>query len=134
MNIKDYLSRYYYISQEIELKLESIAKLDDMVKKCTSSVSPTPRNPSPLPFDSLIVKCMEDKEKILRDIEELVDEQRQIRETINSISDPVARCIFENRYMLLKSWKDIADRYNRSVRWVLVKHDAGLRDIEKINV
>ncbi len=136
-NIKkayDYLSRAWWLDEEINTKLqqlESLRSAVDMVsgffgkEKITSS-----RNDDAVQVH--VLRIMDAEEELNRYIDRLIDLKKEIGEMINRIGDIRVRLVLEKHYLCFLPWAQIADEMHYSLRWVRAMHKAGLEEVQRI--
>lgn len=134
MTAKEYLNQGYKLDQRINSKLMQIENLESLTQRITASyggevVSHT-RNVTSMQDN--IIKLMEAKEDVNRQIAELVDLKLEITKTIGRVRNDDYRMILEMRYLCFKSWNEIALSMHYSKRWVMNRHDRAVEVIESI--
>ena len=112
MTGKEFLEQVRYVDRAIDSKLEQLERLEDETKKATSIVSDMPRSSSPnlQRLEATIVKIVDLKHEINRDIDRLVDMKKAARLSINAMINPDERLILELRYLCYKSWPEITEQ------------------------
>ena len=134
MTAKEYLSQAWNIDQRINDKLDQAARLREMATKVTTNMSDMPRSSSPNPqrTESVIARLVDAETEIDRDIDQLVDLKIDIMRTIWQVEDVNCRLVLELRYHGFKSWEEIAESLNYTIRWVHKLHGRGLAAVGKI--
>ena len=110
MTAKDYLGQAYRLDQRINSKLEQIQSLNELATKSTSTLTDMPRNPSRSTsmMADAVVKIVDLKAEINRDIDYLVDLKRDIVSTIKAVNNTEHQTLLELRYLCFKTWEQIA--------------------------
>ena len=131
MTAKEYLGQAYRLDQRINSKLEQVMSLRTLATKATSTLSDTPpsgtRNVHHM--EDIIVKIIEMKNEINRDIDNLVDLKREMVSVIKAVTDPEYQTILELRYLCFKSWEQIAVDMNYSIQHIYRLRDRALNEI-----
>ena len=71
--------------------------------------------------------------EIARQQIELINVRKEIEDTINKVQNVTSRLLLEQRYLLCKSWEDIADFMELSVEYIKRRlHSQAIKDITKI--
>ena len=121
------LSRYYYLSKEIE-RIQ--AKLDE-VKETYLSSAKLNGMPHAKSISSPQEKILMLTEKYQRQLEykkiEAIQEMLKIETYLSSIEDLETRMIFNYRYIEKKSWEQIAQLMHMGIATVFRKHSEQLR-------
>lgn len=74
-------------------------------------------------------KFMPLEEKINADIDELVSLKSDITKAIGTVNDPEESLLLTLRYLNYKTWEEIADELDCSVRKVHIVHSKALSDV-----
>ena len=110
MTARDYLGQAFRLDQRINSKIEQIGSLNDLAKKCTSTITGMPHNPNK-GNDSMataVVKIIDLQEEINKDIDALVDLKKEIYSVIQNIDNVECQTLLELRYLSFKTWEEIA--------------------------
>ena len=133
MNVKEWLSRAYKIDQQITSKQEQIERWRSLAEKI-SSVPNGPRvqgGAGDNRVESYCIKIADAELDIKRQLDDLVTIKKEISDMINQLPDYAFRVLLEQRYLLCKSWEDIASFMEYSVRHVTKSlHPKALHYIE----
>ena len=130
----DYLSRAWWLDEEINTKLQRLDSLrasTDLItcyfarEKISSS-----RNDDAV--QDHVLQIMEAEEELNRAIDRLIDLKKEIGEMINRISDIRVRLVLEKHYLCFLPWAQIADEMHYSLRWVRATHKAGLEAVQRM--
>ena len=129
MTGKEFLEQVRYVDRAIDSKLEQLQRLEDETKKATSIVSDMPRSSSPNQqrLEATIVKIVDLKHEINRDIDWLVDLKKAARLSINAMDNPEEQLILELRYLCYKTWLEIAETLGYSESHVYRLHGLALK-------
>ncbi|MCR5823468.1 MAG: DUF1492 domain-containing protein [Lachnospiraceae bacterium] len=131
MTAKEFLNKGYKIDRRINAKLEQQANLRELATKTGTVMSGMPGNPNKgkSRVEEIIVKIMMLEEEINTDIDEMVSLKMDITKAIGTVSDPEESLLLTLRYLNYKTWEEIADELNCSVRKVHIVHSKALSDV-----
>ena len=134
MTAKEYLSRAYLLDQQIRSKLEQVQSLRELAFQCTANtenerVSATP---DPTKTQEIIAKIVDLEDEITDDVETLVDVKCEIKRAIDTVEKPLHRLILEQRYLLCKSWDEVADSVCYETNTVYKIHKGILRNFKTV--
>jgi len=133
MNAKEFLSRAWYLEQQVQSKLEQIERMRSLASRVTASFDKAAghsRNVSSM--QDMIVKIMETEEELNREIDELVTVRKEIAGVINRIRAVTLRLILEKRYLSFQSMEQIGTDLYYSERWIKIKHREALDAVQQI--
>lgn len=135
MTAKEYLSQAFYIDQHINAKLAQVTALRELATKTSVNYSDMPGSPnrSTNTMERTILKIIDLESKIDAEIDRLVDLKVELTYCIQSIEDANCRILLEMRYLCYKTWEDIADEMNYTVRNVHLLHGKALRMVSVPN-
>ena len=134
MNAKEYLSRAWWIEQQVQSKLEQIEALRSLASRMTAGFGnePVSHTRNVTAMQDTIVRIMEAEEELNRRIDELVSMKMEIMQVIDQVQDVILRLILEKRYLSFLSWEQIAVDMGYTVRWTLLRHEEGLQAVQEI--
>lgn len=136
MTAKEYLSQAFRLDMRINSKIELVSSLNDLARKCTSTITGMPHNPNK-GNDSMataVVKIIDLQEEINRDIDRLVDLKADITRTIKKLPNPEHQILLEQRYLIYEKWEQIALDMGYSIQHIFRMHDAAVLEIEMLRV
>lgn len=132
MTAKEFLQQAYRLNQKIQSDLQELAELQELegsvsAPRMEEAVQTSPKNEAP--YVNAVMKIMAMEEQINREVEQLVDLKRTIREAIMKVADEDERLVLKYRYLHWYTWRHIgrlmyADRSTVS-RW----HKQALQNI-----
>lgn len=134
INAKEYLSQALWLDQRIDSKLQQLDSLRSLAIKVTTNFTQervSGGNDVTSSVEKAIVKIVDLENEINEDIDELVDLKKDILQTINLLSDINYRLILEMRYISGKSWEEISEELNYSIRGIYKIHGKALKKIEE---
>lgn len=110
MTAKEFLEQAFIAHQEIEARLEEIARLQSLATRTTSMLKSTPSSSGAAKskIEKAIVE-MQEKENCLADeIAELMKITDKVSTAVDKIKNPVEKRILKYRYVSFFSWKQIS--------------------------
>lgn len=132
MTAKEFLKQAYRLNQKIQSDLQELAELQELAGAVSApgtdeSVQTSPKNEAP--YVGAVMKIMALEDTINREVEQLVDLKRTIREAIMKVPDEDERLVLKYRYLHWYTWRHIgrlmyADRTTVS-RW----HQQALKNL-----
>lgn len=133
MTAKEYLSQAYRLDQRINSNIEEISRLREMA--CgISSPSWEEKVQTSRRTDAPFVRCLEkimDLEKVVNgEIDTLVDLKRQIRTTIESVSNTDEQLVLRYRYIHNCTWEQIGNELNADARTIRRWHGDALQKVK----
>ena len=134
MMAKEYLYQAYRLDQQINSKLEQVARLKHMAMQATGRfqaerISGTPQHS---PMEEAVIKLVDLEYEINDDIDRLVDLKREMTGLIAKISNPSHRVLLELRYFGGNTWEDISSKMSYDLSWVFRLHGRALQEVELV--
>lgn len=130
MTPKEYLSQYYWLKKDIESKREEIKQLETLAEY----VSPNPEagggGGAADKVGNLVTKIVDEKDKLNRQIEELIAKRDEVKSVIRDVSDPVFRRLLTLRYINGYTFERIAIEMFYTYKWVCVLHGRALAAVD----
>ncbi|MCR5488371.1 MAG: hypothetical protein K6F35_12740 [Lachnospiraceae bacterium] len=128
MTAKEYLNQAYRIDQRINAKLEQIHALRDMLTKTGAAISDMPKNPNrgESRMENRMAKILDMEAQIDDDVDMLVSLKKDIMGIIREVEPVDCQMLLELRYLCFKTWEEIADELNCTVRNVHNLHSKAL--------
>ena len=120
MNVKSWLSRANKIDQQITSKYEQIEMWRNLAAKMSSNLVSEHVNGGNNEgrLEIYCIKIADAEADIKRQLNELVTIKKEISDVVNSLEDYSHRILLEQRYLLCKSWEDIANFMGYSIRYI----------------
>ena len=115
-----YLKQIKKLDSEITTAIDELAELEALATK-TTSVLGGERVQSSGSHDKMadcVVKIVERKAKLNKDIDKLVDLKAEARQLICEACDDGCTELLHKRYLQKKSWEQIAVEMNYTYHWV----------------
>ena len=134
MKATDFLSRAYYLDQQINSKLDQMKLLHSLATRVTSVMNQDPvshtRN---VTAREDAIACFIDAENALsEEIASLFSLRDEISSVISLVRSERYRLILEKRYLSFMAWEDIGHDLNISARWAQIKHQEALGVVQGI--
>lgn len=127
MTAKQYLSRAYGLRRRIEAKQAHLEELRAQAERITPSLSGIPHGSDvSSPTERYAVLIADLSWEIELDALDLIAFQSEIRQTIESLEDPVIVQLLSYRYLAYKNWREISELMHYSLRHVTRLHARGL--------
>lgn len=127
MTTKQWLSRAYNLRRRIEAKEMHLEELRTQAEHITADLTGMPRGSGTTsPVERVAVLIADLEWEIHLDWLDLFVYQAEIRQTIESLDDPVMVQVLSHRYISYKSWRQIADVMHYSIRHVTRLHAKAL--------
>ena len=131
---KIYLMQVQIYDQIINSKLQDLAKLKDMITKITPSLSDSGGSSgnSQDKLGDTIAKIVDLENEINEEIDAFIEKRRSVARTLLMVKDPNQFAVLHGRYMLSKSFEQIAFEMHMTYRNICYIHGKGLQSVEKI--
>ena len=134
MSVKDFLERAQHLDDAINAHLAELTHLRNLSLQINSSrleehVSHSAAHEAP--FAKWVERIVDKEKKINEEIDKLVAVKLEISGYIDGIENPLWQSLLRNRYVLCKSWPDIAVAMDISLRTVQRLHKKILKNLEK---
>lgn len=128
---KAYLSKYKFLDNAINQKLEECEKWRAMAEKITPTLSDMPKSQSGANrIETAVEHIAQLEEEINKKVDELVRIRRNIEDSLQSVKDDTLRNLLEYRYIYGLTWEQIAVKMNYSYRNVTRMHGKALSVLE----
>lgn len=128
MTAKEYLGQAYRLDQRIDSKLLQVESLDSMAKKATATLSDMPGSATRNIHsrEDIIVKIIDLKHEVNRDIDYLVDLKTDITRKIRAVDNLEYQTLLELRYLNYKTWEQIAVEMGYTIHHLYKMHNKAL--------
>ncbi len=131
---KEYLEQIKWYDVLIDSKLEELANLNAIVKRITPVMNTTggggAGNQDKL--GDTIAKIVDLQEEINRDVDMFVDRKREASRLLKKLGNPLHYQILHKRYVLYKSFEQIAADTHYSYRNITHAHGRALQAFDKV--
>jgi seryl-tRNA synthetase len=134
MTAKTYLKQIRALDIKINDGMEELEQLKALSTRVTSAmdgemVSGT-KNPDKM--TDVVAKIIKLQEDLNRDVDKYVDIKREANELLSMVENPTHYKILHSRYVLYKTWEQIACEIGFTYQWVCQLHGVALLEFEKI--
>ncbi|MBQ8766579.1 MAG: DUF1492 domain-containing protein [Clostridia bacterium] len=133
MEAKRYLRKAYRLHELILSEKAELETLKELAQSVSSSViSDMPKSPSrngEAPYEKHVLKMVDLESKIIREIQDYLAIEEEIREVINKVEDNEERLLLRNRYILFMEWEEICEKMHISEKTAHRIHYSALRNV-----
>ena len=130
---KKELSKYYYLSLEINDLEERIGMLNETSIGSSKITGMPVVHSNESPIEKRVELLIRLKDKLEKRKVQALEEMEKIEKYISTIEDIEIRLIFYKRYLDFKSWEEIADEMFLSERTVYRRHSNWLKQELTVN-
>ena len=133
-NAKEYLSQIRRYDTMIDSMLDEVDSLYAMVTRITPVLKDdvVSGGGQQDKMGNAIAKIVDLKERINREIDQLVDIKREASSLLAKVSNPDHFKVLHKRYILYETFEQIALDMNYSYRWICKLHGRALQTFGKI--
>ena len=134
MTAKKYLSKIRALDIKINDSMEELEQLKALATKVTAALGGevVSSSSSPDKMTNIVAEIIKLQEELNRDVDNYVDMKREAAELLSKVENPVHYKILHSRYVLYKTWEQIADEIGYTYQWVCQLHGVALLEFEKI--
>lgn len=129
---KEYLTQLKNLDNMINAKLLEQERLQALAEKVTMAVSEKVQVGSSGSTEDTVIKIMELKEEINRDIDRLSDLRNEVRGFINKLENEKYKSILSMYYVSNMTFEKIAENLHYSIGAVFSAHRRAVAEFEKI--
>lgn len=135
MTEKQYLKQVYKLNEKIKDKQERINSLRLMsesigvIDYSKDKIKLSPTNDAA--FTNQIMQIIKFEEELEQDKKRMKDLFIEISRTIDKLDNVNEMLVLSKRYLLMKSWEEIAEEMNYSLSQIFRMHKEALKDISK---
>lgn len=134
MTAKTYLNQIRKADIKISDGLEELEQLKALATKVTAAmdgeVVSSSKNPDKM--TAVVHKIIQLQEKINRDVDKYVDIKGEAMDLLSQVENPIHYKILHSRYVLYRTWEQIADEIGYTYQWTCQLHGVALLEFEKI--
>lgn len=136
MNSKEYLEQAITLSREIMANIAELERLQ-IISTASGAISyendrVTGSAPQSARFENAVVRLVDLEQEIRKELVELFDRHREIRDVIMRVEDPDVRAVLKMKYLAMKSIRRIATEMFISKSAVQRLMEAGYDEVAKI--
>ena len=134
MTAKSYLNQMRLLDIKITDGIEELAQLKALATKVTAALDgeAVSSSKSPDKMTDVVAKIIKLQEYINGAVDKYVDRKREALELLSKVTNPVHYKILHSRYVLYKTWEQIADEIGYTYQWTCQLHGGALQEFEKI--
>lgn len=131
MTAYEYLSQARRIDERINSKIQQLECLNELARKCTSSLSAVSGGGGVRQtMSDTVVKIVDLQKEIDRDIDTLVDLKAEIMAVIKAVENVEYQVILEKRYLCFLSWEQISVDLGHELRYTQKLHTRALAAVK----
>ena len=132
MTAKEYLRQLKYLDNRINAKLLEREQIRAIAEKTTIGLSEKVQTSSSADkISDVVLRLVEIEETINKDIDKLVELREEAGNKINRISNDKYKIVLSIYYLSNKTFEDVAELTNMSLRWIYILHGKALKEFEK---
>lgn len=130
--VKSYLNQAYYIDRRIDVLQNELSMLESKLEKCSPSYTTT-RCGSPQPsFEYTLDRVIKYRETLNREINNLVDHKRDIKQAIEKLDNDKEKLILYKRYINFQTFESIAEDLKLDPRQIYRIHKKTLEKLQNV--
>ena len=131
MNAKEYLQQVEKVDKLLRSIATQIEKNRSLAAYTSPTIDPSGSHGSADPakgskLENMVINIMDLEEQKQRQAARLKEIKKEVAETINSINNLSVQFILEERYLLYRTWDEIADETGFSKSYLYRMHSIGL--------
>lgn len=130
MTAKEFLQQAYYAQQEVEFKLEEIARLECLATRTTATLKSTPSgsNAATSKIETAVAKMEDQRTRLAEEVTELLKITEEVADAINKVQNYAEKQILKYRYLRFYDWKQISILMKMSSRQLYRLHSQALEN------
>lgn len=131
---KEYLERIKWLDVLIDSKLEELARMNSIVKRITPVMNTTGggANGNQDKLGDTVARIVDLQSEFNRDVDRFVNMKREATELLGKIKEAEYYQVLHKRYVLYKSFEQIATEMKYSYRGVCYVHGRALQAFGKV--
>lgn len=132
---KQFLSRVRLFDRKIFLKLKELQQIKDMITTITPAYSDNPGSGgsgSHDKIDKAICKIVDLQDEINSYVDQFVDARKDVLQILEKLDDPDQYSVLHERYVLYKTFEQIAEDLNFSPQWIFTIHGRALQKVNSL--
>nr|DAJ37680.1 MAG TPA: Protein of unknown function (DUF1492) [Caudoviricetes sp.] len=132
MTAKEYLRQLKYLDNRINAKLLEREQIRAIAEKTTIGLSEKVQTSSSVDkISDVAVRLVEIEETINKDIDKLVELREEAGNKISRISNDKYKTVLSMYYLSNKTFEEVAELTDMSLRWIYILHGKALKEFEK---
>lgn len=133
MTAKEYLSQYRFLAEKLNAKLERYQELQDQATHITPNTNGCGSGSEISDKVGKIGTLLADiSDEMYDDIKRLRNQYTEIEGTISQVEDDTLQVLLEKRYILGRTWEQIAVEMNFCYRHTCRLHGIALREVDRL--
>ena len=134
MTAKTYLNQIQLLDNKINDGIEDMERLNALLTRVTSAMGGevVSSSKSPDKMTDIVDKIIKLRENLKRNVDKYVALKQETTELLSQIESPVHYQILYSRYVLYRTWEQIADEIGYTYQWTCQLHGVALLEFEKI--
>jgi DNA-directed RNA polymerase specialized sigma subunit len=134
MNAKAYLQQLKMLNIKITETTEDLEQTNALLTKVTSAMcgEVVSQSKEKDTMTAPVAKLIELKKKLERNIVTFTAKKEKILNVLSKVENPDYYKLLHSRYVLYKTWEDIAEEMNISCQWVWVLHGRALLEVKSL--
>ena len=130
MTAKEFLQQAYFAQQEVDFKLEEMARLQALATRVTSTLKSTPSGTNMVTskIEDAVAKIEEQRNRLAEEITELLKITETVSDAINKVKNYDEKQILKFRYLRFYSWQQISILMKTSLRQIYRLHSQALEN------
>lgn len=130
MTAKEFLQQAYFAQQEVDLKLEQIARLESLATRTTSTIkfAPNSSDTANSKIEKAVIEMQGQKERLADEVTELLKIMDRVSTAIAKIKNPSEKRILKYRYLCFLSWNQISVLTKMSTSNIFKLHNLALQN------
>ena len=134
MTAKKYLQQIKRCDTKIDSGVEELTRLKALATRVTAAlsgevVSRTRQNDTMADAVARIIKLQQEIDK---EVDRYIELKREVAERLSRLENPVYYQVLHSRYILYKTWEQIACDMDYSYQWVCELHGRALQEFGKL--
>lgn len=129
--VKSYLNQAYYLDKRITALQDELTMLESKLQRCTSSYTNVKGCGNQPTFEYTLDRVMKYRERLNREIDNLVDRKRDIRKVIDKLDNDKEKLILYKKYINFQTFESIAEDLDITPRQVYKIHKKSLEKLQK---
>lgn len=117
MTTRQFLSRAYHLDRKIKSKIDQIAEMEALATKVSAILNDVKVQTSVdnHKTENAVIKMLEYQEELNDELNNLIEIKAETKKAIDAVSDDECKLVLEMRYLLYKSWEEIAVELNYGI-------------------
>lgn len=132
MNAKQFLKQAYKLNEVIKSDKQELESLRCLAESISNDISQERVQTSVTndKITNIIANIVDLENEIYKEIEQLVQLKKEIRDVINSVENVNEKLLLKYRYLMFLQWEEICEEMSYSPRQIHRIHDSALENIK----